>query len=307
MKKKLATISTIAMMFSLLFGTVVSAADVSTDQEEANTTIEECTDELVEDVSADEIFAAQNGWVKKNGAWYYYVKGTMVTGWKSIDSKWYYFAKDGKMKTGWVASGGKWYYMASSGAMVTGWKSIDSKWYYFASSGVMTTGWKKINNSWYYFGTSGAMKTGWLSVGDSVNNDYTSDYFWYDWYYFDSNGKMVTGWQTIGGKTYYFYPEATEFGKDMGVMATYLQRIDGKWYCFGTYGEMARNGWYKNLLNEYSDPEWVYANSNGELVTGWKTIKGKRYYFTPIMSTYQEYIDGKVHYFSEDGEWLGTE
>ena len=61
---------------------------------------------------------SKDGWVKKDGKWYYYKNGKMVT-------------------SDWILYKGDSYYFEADGAMVTGWKNISGKSYYFYPEGQM--------------------------------------------------------------------------------------------------------------------------------------------------------------------------
>lgn len=49
--------------------------------------------------------------------------------------------------------------------------------------------------------------------------------------------------------------------------------------------------------------KWYFHDSDGELVTGWKTINGSRYYFAPnnVMQTGWQKIDSRWYYFNKSG------
>ncbi len=133
----------------------------------------------------------KTGWIKENGAWYYYNEdGTLKKGWLYLDGKWYYLRENGKMATGWEKVNGKWYYLNSSGEMKKGWLDLSGKWYYLRSNGEMAIGWEKVNGKWYYLNSSGEMKKGWLDLSGK-------------WYYLRSNGEMAIGWEKVNGKWYY--------------------------------------------------------------------------------------------------------
>ncbi|WP_283702624.1 SH3 domain-containing protein [Clostridium perfringens] len=118
-------------------------------------------------------------WVNKDGKWYYYENGKMVTGWKLVDGEWYYLGSDGVMVTGWIELGGIWYYLSDSGAMVKGWQTISGKTYYFNESGHMLTGKQVIDGKNYEFNESGHLISGdggisssevtYIAVGKVIN------------------------------------------------------------------------------------------------------------------------------------------
>lgn len=197
----------------------------------------------------DEILAAENGWNKINGKWYFFTDiygflygwcsyvsyqgngpyffdettGAMQTGWLNRNNNWYYFKSSGLMVKGWQKIGNNWYYFNETGvlgsdfgAMVTGWQKISGKWYYFNSSGAMVTGWQKISGKWYYFNSSGAMLTGWQKISNK-------------WYYFESSGLMKTGWLKSGGQWYYLDSSGA-------MLASTTKTINGKSYTFDANG-----------------------------------------------------------------------
>lgn len=118
-------------------------------------------------------------WVNKDGKWYYYENGKMVTGWKLVDGEWYYLGSNGVMVTGWIELGGIWYYLSDSGAMVKGWQTISGKTYYFNDSGHMLTGKQVIDGKNYEFNESGHLISGdggisssevtYIAVGKVIN------------------------------------------------------------------------------------------------------------------------------------------
>lgn len=310
MKKKLLTMSVVALLASMMFGTVALASDtedVATDTDavievaadEDTTEIEvaedavevevEAVEEVTEDVEENEI-EVNKGWVQKGSSWYYYNdQGVKVTGWKSINSKWYYFDASGVMQTGWLATGGYWYCFRDDGTMRTGWYKEDGYWHYFNADGQLQTGWVKIGTAWYHFTKGGKMQTGWQAISGS-------------WYYFDSEGKMCTGWKQIDGSWYYFN------GGEM--LAGKMFTIKGVLYKFNKNGTLY-TGWYKENVTFKGQTVtcWYYFDSNG-LAKGWKKISGYWYYFdtaTSIMvSGCSMKIDGTLCFFKKDGRYEGT-
>ena len=156
--------------------------------------------------------------------------------------------------TGFRLVQGKTYYYVNN-KMQTGWKTIGGKRYYFTTGkknkGVMQTGKQYLGNKWYYLDPH--MKTGLIEAGSRV-------------YYADKNGVLQTGWRTVNGKKYYFTSDKNRRFERL----TGLQKIGKKWY----YLDPApRTGLFQ------ADGKLYFANGNGELQTGWKTLNGKKYYF----------------------------
>jgi glucan-binding YG repeat protein len=86
-----------------------------------------------------------------------------------------------------------------------------------------------------------------------------------EWYYLEG-GKPVTGWKAIGGVWYYFYGD--------GEMATTMVTdSNGTKYAMNKDGAWTEAGWNLDANGNYSYVE------GGNVVTGWKLIDGKWYYF----------------------------
>ena len=132
----------------------------------------------------------EDGWVKKDGEWYYFEKGKSVTNaWRFINGHWYLFTPGGQMKfQDWVQQNGHWYYLNDNGAMETNWfKDYTGTWYYANKSGEMQTGWLNDKGTWYYLKSSGAMQSnGWFQVGDK-------------WYYVNESGALLVNTTTPDG------------------------------------------------------------------------------------------------------------
>lgn len=133
---------------------------------------ESVTPRIKTDTSGYYLEAANTGWKKESGNWYYYLNGVK--------------------QTGWVYEGGSWYYLNESGVMQTGWLLYQGIWYYLRPYGNMATGWVYDSGGWYYLDEAGACQTGWI-------------YWEEDWYYCLDNGKaLINTSMVIGGKLYYF-------------------------------------------------------------------------------------------------------
>ena len=122
---------------------------------------------------------SEEGWVSKDGKWYYIQNSVKKTGWfKDTNGEWYYFDADGVMQTGWFKDNdGIWYYLESNGAMKTGWfRDVNGAWYYLNTVsngylGAMKTGWfKDTNGTWYYLDSNGAMLTDTVIDGYVINS-----------------------------------------------------------------------------------------------------------------------------------------
>ena len=280
------------------------------------------------------------GWIREDHEseysswteWYYANKdGSLLTGWQQIDGKRFYFNQwDGRMYSdgthtindkmyyfndkghmlgsggGWIredhedeySSWTNWYYANKDGSLVTEWQQIDGKWFYFNEydGHMYSHSTYTINDKKYRFNDKGHMLGqggGWIK---------TENYGYTDWNYANTDGSLVTGWKQIGGKWYYF----EEWSGSMVADQSY--RIDGKYYYFNENGHMqgADGGWIK-VVSDWGDTYWYYANKGGSLVTGWKNIGGKDYYFGPEMaSNTAREIDGKFYAFDEGGLMLGA-
>jgi glucan-binding YG repeat protein len=233
-----------------------------------------------------------------SGKWYYFFNGYMYSdGEYNIGNATYRFNKSGAMITGWYKySDGDWSYYLSSGKLATGWQKIGGKWYYFGKYGWMENDCIKIiGGKGYKFAKSGylmyANTTGWVKIYDGNGNlDYA--------YYVSSGGALTVGWKKIGGKWYYFDTYDCEMEND-----EWPRTINNKGYYFRSNGVMQgeSGGWIKR--DSYY---WYYANKGGSLVTGWKKLNGKWYYFD-ASGAYNMYrggtykINQKSYTFNDNG------
>ncbi len=230
--------------------------------------------------------AAQEGWVQKGSDWYYYVNGNAVENqWVLAGKDWYFLGDDGKMLTNAFINDNEeveiddstdtydfdatdeddpYYFVDNDGKMVTGWKKIDYKkvggitsptdstnWYYFGGSGNMLgDAWVMADEKWYYICDNGIM----------VKNTYV-DYD-DDLYYLGKDGVMVSGWYKLTDD------DETKSGKKWG---------DDR-------PEYTGNG-LNNPESIGASGTWVFADTDGELQTGWVKENSKWYYLGSVTTT----------------------
>ena len=146
---------------------------------------------------------------------------------------------------------------------------------------------------YYVLESTREQATGWLHLDDGT-------------YYFDEEGNMVFGWQQIDSFQYYFDSD--------GRMVSGEQTIDDVTYNFQADGRLL-SGWNEDFLYdetgypitsqyvEIEDDTFVYVDENGQKVTGWKTINGRKHYFYEdgIMATGTIEVDGDKYYLDEYG------
>ena len=146
---------------------------------------------------------------------------------------------------------------------------------------------------YYVLETTREQATGWLHLDEGT-------------YYFDEEGNMVFGWQQIDSFQYYFDGD--------GLMVSGEQTIDEKNYNFQEDGKLL-TGWNEDYLydgygypvtEQYIEIEkevFVYVDENGQKVTGWKTINGRKHYFFEdgTMAVGTTEIDGHKYYLDEYG------
>jgi lipoprotein-anchoring transpeptidase ErfK/SrfK len=88
--------------------------------------------------------AMRTGWVTYSGRTYYFQKtaarkGQAIVGWLKKDGAKYYFGSNGAMQTGWLTIGTQKYYLdPTTGKMTTGKRTIDGKTYDFGTKGYIT-------------------------------------------------------------------------------------------------------------------------------------------------------------------------
>lgn len=231
-------------------------------------------------------------------------------GWKQVGEKRYYYKEDGTLHKGWLSYEGKTYYLSpKNGVMMTGIRKIKGVSYLFGDDGVLekiyrNAGLKKNTNGkiWYSFGDGTRAKRQWLKISGKT-------------YYFNKKGYALTGWAKVKGYTYYFSKK--------GVLQTKKWvKYKSKTMYLGTDGRIAKDTWIGNryvgkdgnYIPNYRDDrknnknrtgwvgygqKWRYYKKD-KLVTGWKKIKGKRYYFDSDGYMHLGWLKVKDRYYFMD-------
>ena len=234
------------------------------------------------------------------------VTASAASPWKKDGDYWTYTKSNGKLaEDEWIQDGGTWYYFSGTYMIADSIMQINKQWYAFNKSGAM------VANDWY-----GMEWTGERSDGKKIKG--------YDWFYAGADGALAKGWKKIGKAWYYFEEKDTDSYTDPETGETYtwsvspymysggISEIKGTWYAFKYSGEMIvgwGQPWIDSPWNIEPDTDWVYANADGSLTPGWKSLGGKWYYFWPdwpymARDTVLPIKNGKIDYESEKPQAL---
>ena len=204
-----------------------------------------------------------SGWVKQDGAWYYFDgNGNPVkNAWKGS----YYLKEDGKMaQSEWIydSSYQAWYYLKSDGSYAY------STWqgnYYLKSDGKMAKGewvYDSSYQAWYYLKSDGSYA-------------YSA---WQGNYYLKSDGKMAKG----------------EWVYDASYQAWYYSKSDGS-YAYNTWqGNYYLKSDGKMAVNEWVDGGRYYVDATGLWKVNSKVSNKGSYY--SLQGKYDEIIVANKHY-----------
>ncbi|NRT73835.1 hypothetical protein [Clostridium beijerinckii] len=241
-------------------------------------------------IDDDGNIASGTGWIKDeySGKCYYYLEGSMQTGWVNYGDSWYYLKDDGSMATGWQYINGFWYYLQSDGSMAANkWVNDGSGWYYLYKDGSMARG--TTANGYYVCQETGKMVAG--AGWQHVDNKY---------FYLNGDDSVVTGWLKDKNIWYYFYPENSD-SYYQGEMAEDTT-IDG-WNVGDDGGWITGTGWKQN------GDDWYYFDDNGnKLVNAWiPSSEGNDLYFVGsdgkmLKSTYVKAEDNTIVGFDSNGK-----
>ena len=186
----------------------------------------------------------------------------------------YYIDFNGKIAKGWIKDGNTYYYGdPTTGVLAKNkWLQINGTWYYF-NYFTMAKGYCYTKDGMYQFTDDGAM------IGKAKPDTWYRDSYTNLWKYIQSDGTVFDGPKlVVNGTTYYF----AMLGKG-GAMGFDGLAENCVWYdnetgilywtnATGT-GFDTKDGWKKS-----ADGELGYVE-NGKVVTGFKMIDGKGYYF----------------------------
>ena len=180
-------------------------------------------------------------------------------GWRKGEYGWQYIQNGKPVSDMWIQDKGAWYY-------------IGADTYMYADEFLEVTDAKGTVTAMYYLQPDGRMLAGgWKSFNRVYLNDSGASVKSTDWIYAGSDGKLaMDGWKQIGGAWYYF--------DGIWMVSDGVWKIKGVYYYFRESGVMAV-GWCQPWLKKYDDTDWAYADQSGALVSGWKQIDKKWYYF----------------------------
>ena len=224
-----------------------------------------------------------------------------------VDEK-YYVNFNGKIEKGWIKNENSYYYAdPTTGVLVKNtWLQINGTWYYF-NYFTMATGYSYTDDGVYQFSDSGAM-IGKVKPGTWIRDPYTNSLN-----YVQSDGSGFEGPKLVlNGTTYYFKGKYLQ-GSGHGFVGWDGVAENCAWYDFNTQtcywtnetgtGFDTIEGWKKSTNGEIGYVE------NGKLVTGFKLIDGKGYYFdvTGYLVKGVTNYRGKAYVIDFNGNSVGYE
>ena len=112
--------------------------------------------------------SASDGWVQKDGQWYYYLGGLPCAGWVKYNGVQYLLDANGAAVTGWLEMDGVEKYFSATGALCTGWLQTDEGMTYRTVNGTPIIGLHTLAGSLYYFNDKGILQTSTKVTVDGV-------------------------------------------------------------------------------------------------------------------------------------------
>ena len=263
----------------------------------------------------------KDGWKKTSDGYFGYVEnGKLVTGVKTINGKQYYFYDSGYLAMGVTNYQGKAYVIDDNGNLVNyieGWNSLGDESFYIKNGVAL----KNTVVDGYYIDRNGLTRTGVLYDSSNANvvlvhgklakNQWVqSDYFtcyadenghivknqWIDNHYVDRDGYMVKDtW--IGDRYVDANGEYKPNGSTSQETKAEWKQLNGKWWYQHKDGTCTKNDF------ETISGQTYYFDGNGYMVTGWKEINNKLYFFNASGVMAKNVWQG-AYYLGSDGVML---
>ena len=277
----------------------------------------------------------KDGWKKTSDGYFGYVEnGKLVTGVKTINGKQYYFYDSGYLAMGITNYQGKAYVIDDNGNLVNykeGWNTLGDESFYIKNGVAL----KNTVVDGYYIDRNGLTRTGVLYDSSNANvvlvhgklakNQWVqSDYFtcyadenghivknkWIDNHYVDRDGYMVKdAW--VGDRYVDANGEYKPNGSTSQETKAEWKQLNGKWWYQHKDGTCTKNDF------ETISGQTYYFDGNGYMVTGWKEINNKLYFFyaSGVMAknvwqgAYYLGSDGVMltNAFTPDGYYVGSD
>ena len=181
------------------------------------------------------------------------------------------------IKNQWKQVDDAWYYYNEQGESL---KQIFWNSYYFHKDGKMASSeWIFENNHWYYAKPSGTLaQNEWMEINQH-------------WYLFNTQGILLTNqWKDA----YYLKPSGAMAENEWIYDATYQS-----WFYITANGRFAQNTWkddyYLKSGGYMAKNEWIYDSS----YQAWFYLDRNGLYVTG-----SHIINGALHSFKENGEWI---
>ncbi len=278
-------------------------------------------------VHAEETEPIKNGWVKEDGAWYWYQDGVMAAETVlKIDGAYYGFDANGRMYNNkdfffyndneghynWYRAkeGGKlyvneWYKKTEN----NGTDTPTVTWYYYGAEGKSAEGYVKVGNHYYCFSSSGIMADEGYYIGAGCRC-----------FSIDQNGyatPLEAGWHKIYerdryclGDGYLVHNEAKQIDNNWYVFDSNGTLIKGQdfeiydsetgesvWYRAKADGTLYVNSWYSVYNIDYKRTFWWYYGEEGKAANGLTLVDNVYYFFHPTGQMLIRTL------FSESGKW----
>ena len=280
-------------------------------------------------------FDTKDGWKKSaDGELGYVENGKVVTGFKMIDGKGYYFWNNGYLAKGVTNYKGKAYVIDENGNLVDyqeGWNTLGNESFYIKNGvALMDTfvdgnfiGGNGLTYTGIYYGSNSnnvALVHGKLAKNQWVESNNSKCYVdekghmlrnqWIDNHYVDRYGYMVKDtW--IGDRYVDVNGEYKPNGSTSQETKAEWKQLNGKWWYQHKDGTCTKNDF------ETISGQTYYFDGNGYMVTGWKEINNKLYFFyaSGVMAknvwqgAYYLGSDGVMltNAFTSDGYYVGSD